>query len=132
MIYNMKPNDQNAQLPAEQRPFVCMNGGNPDEATIAHKDPERAMKFEHSEKWREMSINHLEGRTAAFFCYGDEGGDEIDTEGHPKILRHKQYCKWRAYGFKRPFSPIQELKTGIRSWRLRFGHPPIDSRRSAI
>jgi multimeric flavodoxin WrbA len=189
--------------------LVCMNGGNPDEGTIAHKDPEMAMKLEHTEEWKAMSINHLEGRTAAFFCYGDEGGDEMDAEGRPKVLRHKHYfnpdeepfdnerdayapqvwqcryggievpdplwkhCtsgkgkkysdnqaedvvrdsefmhtfdqwtrefatfvqakgkippgKWRAYGFKRPFSPIQELKTGIRSWRLRFGHPPKDS-----
>jgi hypothetical protein len=33
-----------------------------------------------------MSINPLEGRTAAFFCYGDEGGDEMDAEGRPKVL----------------------------------------------
>ncbi len=53
--------------------LVCMNGGNPNESTIKHKDPELAMKLEHTEKWKELSINHLEGRTAAFFCYGDEG-----------------------------------------------------------
>jgi multimeric flavodoxin WrbA len=54
--------------------MVCMNGGNPDENTIDHKDPEKAMALEHTEQWEEMSVNHLEGRTAAFFCYGDEGG----------------------------------------------------------
>jgi hypothetical protein len=31
------------------------------------------MALEHSEQWKELSVNHLEGRTAAFFCYGDEG-----------------------------------------------------------
>ncbi len=35
--------------------------------------------------------------------------------------------KWRAYGFKKPFNPIKELRTGIRSWKLRFGKPPKGS-----
>jgi hypothetical protein len=73
--------------------LVCMNGGNPREETIAHKDPELAMKLEHSPEWREMSVNHLEGRTAGFFCYGDGGGDELDEQGRPQLLRdgHKHY-----------------------------------------
>ena len=186
--------------------MVCMNGGNPDENLIAHKDPEMAMALEHTDKWKELSVNHLEGRTAAFFCYGDDGGDEFDESGRPKILKHKEYfnpddepfendrlayqtlvwqCryggievpdhlwkyelfgknkkysdaqaedmvkdekvmqsfdkwtndfaafvqhkgkvmpgKYRAYGYKPPFAPIQELKTGIRSWKLRFGRSP--------
>ncbi|MEO6221256.1 MAG: NAD(P)H-dependent oxidoreductase [Ginsengibacter sp.] len=186
--------------------MVCMNGGNPDENTIGHKDPELAMKFEHTEEFKTMSVNHLEGRTAAFFCYGDEGGDEFCEDGRPEILRHKIYfnpeeepfknerdsyaplvwqcryggvevpdhlwahCtsgkgkkysdnqaedmiieklfmksfdewvknfaefvgakdkvapgKWRAFGFKKPFNIIKEIKTGIRSWKLRFGKAP--------
>ena len=44
--------------------MVCMNGGNPDETTIRHKDPEAAMALEHDEVWPTMSLNHLEGRTA--------------------------------------------------------------------
>lgn len=47
--------------------LVCMNGGNPDETTIKHKDPELAMKLEHTPVWEALSVNHLEGRTAAFF-----------------------------------------------------------------
>ena len=35
--------------------LVCMNGGNPREDLIAHKDPELAMKLEHSEEWRPLS-----------------------------------------------------------------------------
>ena len=31
-----------------------------------------------------MSQNHLEGRSAAFFCYGDGGGDELDESGRPE------------------------------------------------
>lgn len=189
--------------------LVCMNGGNPDENTIAHKDPEKAMALEHTEGWKELSVNHLEGRTAGFFCYGDEGGDEMDESGRPKILQHKHYfnpdsepfenerdayaplvwqcryggievpdhlwthCtsgkgkkysqnqgedmvredpfmksfntwvknfetfveakgkvqpgKYRAYGYKKPANLIKELKTGIRSWKLRFGIAPKGS-----
>src|SRR4028118_1690265 len=71
--------------------LVCMNGGNPDEETIDHKNPEKAMALEHSEEWKSMSLNHLEGRTVAFFCYGDKGGDEFGQDGRPKILEHKHY-----------------------------------------
>ncbi len=71
--------------------LVCMNGGNPREDLIEHKDAELAGKLEHSPEWEELSVNHLEGRTAGFFCYGDGGGDELDERGRPKLLRHKQY-----------------------------------------
>lgn len=71
--------------------LVCMNGGNPREDLIAHKDPEKAMALEHSPEWEALSVNHLEGRTAGFFCYGDAGGDEIDQDGRPRLVRHKQY-----------------------------------------
>ncbi|MBV8518671.1 MAG: flavodoxin family protein [Acidobacteria bacterium] len=71
--------------------LVCMNGGNPREELIEHKNPELAMQLEHSEQWTELSRNHLEGRTAAFFCYGDGGGDELDESGRPKKLRHKEW-----------------------------------------
>lgn len=46
--------------------LVCMNGGNLDENSIAHKDPEKAITLEHSQQWKELSFNHLEGRTSAF------------------------------------------------------------------
>ncbi len=71
--------------------LVCMNGGNPDEKTIDHKDPEKAMAFEHTEEWKELNINHLEGRTAGFYCYGDQAGEERDKTGRPQILRHPEY-----------------------------------------
>jgi hypothetical protein len=71
--------------------LVCMNGGNPREDLIDHKNPEKAQALEHSAEWHRLSLNHLEGRTAAFFCYGDGGGDELDESGRPKILAHKQY-----------------------------------------
>jgi len=71
--------------------LVCANGGNPREDLIDHKDPEKAVVLEHSPEWEALSQNHLEGRTAAFFCYGDEGGDELDPTGRPKKLRHKAW-----------------------------------------
>ena len=71
--------------------LVCMNGGNPREELIEHKNPELAMQLEHTAEWEELNVNHLEGRTAAFFCYGDGGGDELDQSGRPKKLRHKSW-----------------------------------------
>ena len=93
-----------------------MNGGNPDETLIDHKDPEKAMALEHSEKWKELQINHLEGRTAAFFCYGDDGGDEIDEEGRPKILRHKEYFNPDDEPFENDREAYQTLV-----WQCRYG-----------
>lgn len=95
--------------------LVCMNGGNPDEKLIDHKDPEKAMTLEKSPQWKELSLNHMEGRTAAFFCHGDEGGDEVAEDGRPKLLRHKEY-----------FDPSQEPFENIRDayrplvWQCRY------------
>ncbi|MDQ3049440.1 MAG: NAD(P)H-dependent oxidoreductase [Bacteroidota bacterium] len=96
--------------------LVCMNGGNPDETLIAHKDPEMAMALEHTEKWKELSINHLEGRTAAFFCYGDQGGDEMDEQGIPKILQHKDYFDPN----KEPFKDMRQSYAPL-VWQCRYG-----------
>jgi hypothetical protein len=71
--------------------LVCMSGGNPREDLIGHKDPALAIELEHSAEWAELSQNHLEGRSAGFFCYGDGGGDELDAEGRPKSLEHPEY-----------------------------------------
>lgn len=71
--------------------LVCMSGGNPRPDLIDDKDPAKAQALEHSPRWRELSVNHLEGRTAGFFCYGDGGGDEIGADGRPVLLRHKSW-----------------------------------------
>jgi hypothetical protein len=96
--------------------LVCMNGGNPDEKTIDHKDPEKAMALEHSEEWKELSVNHLEGRTAAFFCYGDEGGDEFSEDGRPKMLQHKHYFD----PGKEPFENERDAYAPL-VWQSRYG-----------
>ena len=96
--------------------LVCMNGGNPREELIKHKDPELAMQLEHTPEWDALSVNHLEGRTAAFFCYGDGGGDEMDANGRPEVLRHPEY-----------FDPAQEPFKDMRQayaplvWQCRYG-----------
>jgi hypothetical protein len=96
--------------------MVCMNGGNPDEATIDHKNPEKAMELEHDEKWKELSLNHLEGRTAGFFCYGDMGGDELDASGRPQILQHKHYFD----PAREPFDNERDAYAPL-VWQCRYG-----------
>lgn len=89
--------------------LVCMNGGNPREALIDHKDPEKAMALERSPQWPQLSRNHLEGRTAGFFCYGDEGANEVGEDGRPKLLQHKQWLNpedWRADRDRDAFLPL--------------------------
>ncbi len=96
--------------------LVCMNRGNPDEKLIAHKDPEKAIAFEKSEQWKELMINHLEGRTAGLFCYDDQGGDEMDNNNVPKILRHKNYFD----GAAEPFEDMRQAYAPL-VWQCRYG-----------
>jgi multimeric flavodoxin WrbA len=96
--------------------LVCMNGGNPDESLIEHKNPELAMRLEHSAEWATLSRNHLEGRSAGFFCYGDGGGDELDPAGRPKILRHPRYFDPTT----EPFADDRDAYAPL-VWQCRYG-----------
>ena len=98
--------------------LVCMNGGNPCEELIEHKNPELAMHLEHTPEWEALSVNHLEGRTAGFFCYGDGGGDELDSEGRPKLLKHahKHYFDPE----KEPFENDRDSYAPL-VWQCRYG-----------
>lgn len=96
--------------------LVCMNGGNPNEKLIDHKDPDKAVELEHSEQWKQLSLNHLEGRTAGFFCYGDEGGDELDEQGRPEVLKHKRYFDAEAEPFENERNAYAPLV-----WQCRYG-----------
>jgi multimeric flavodoxin WrbA len=71
--------------------LVCMNGGNPRPDLIDKKDTLKAQALERSPLWKQISRNHLAGRTAAFFCYGDDGADEEDGNGMPKKLQHPEW-----------------------------------------
>jgi len=96
--------------------LVCMNGGNPDEKLIDHKNQEMAMELELKPEWKEISLNHLEGRSAAFFCYGDGGGDELDEAGRPKILTHKDYFDPKS----EPFENMRNAYAPL-VWQCRYG-----------
>jgi multimeric flavodoxin WrbA len=95
--------------------LVCMNGGNPREELIGHKDPFLAIALEHSGQWNELTRNHLEGRTAGFFCYGDGGGDELDGSGRPKILEHDNWLD----PDEEPFEEMRDTY-GPLVWQCRY------------
>ena len=95
--------------------LVCMSGGNPREELIDHKDPEKAMAFERSPQWDELSVNHLEGRSAGIFCYGDGGGLEIDADGRPKKLLHPEWFE----PAKEPWKNLRDAYAGI-AWQCRY------------
>jgi hypothetical protein len=95
--------------------LVCMNGGNPREDLIGHKDPALAIQLEHSPEWVQLSRNHLEGRSAAFFCYGDGGGDELDQSGRPRILAHRPWFD----PAKEPFSDMRDTHAPL-VWQCRY------------
>jgi hypothetical protein len=95
--------------------LVCMNGGNPLEELIDHKNPEKAVELEHSPRWRELSVNHLEGRTAAFFGYGDGGGDELDADGRPRALRHPAWFDPKS----EPFADMRDAYAPL-VWQCRY------------
>lgn len=123
--------------------LVCMNGGNPREDLIAHKDPELAMRLEHEPRWRDLSRNHLEGHTAAFFCYGDDGADEIGSDGRPKGLsrpdwfdpNHEPFAEprdayaplvWQCRGAARSLARIRPRATqpSLAGCQARVARPP--------
>jgi NADPH-dependent FMN reductase len=103
--------------------LVCMNGGNPREDLIAHKDPELAIRLEHSAEWDKLSRNHLEGRSAAFFCYGDGGSDELDESGLPKILKHRSYFDSE----REPFDDMRDAYAPL-VWQCRYSGIEVPDR----
>lgn len=107
--------------------LVCASGGNPDESLIDHKNPEMAMKLEQSPIWETLSKNHLEGRTAAFYCYGDGGGDEIDSTGRPKKLQNPEY-------FPPEHEPFQNMRDAYAPlvWQCRYTSSPYKQHEMGI
>lgn len=95
--------------------LVCMNGGNPRPDLIEKKSTLLAQALERSPQWAELSTNHLEGRTAAFFCYGDRGANEIGPDGRPRILRHKVWFDPDAEPF-----PDERLSYQPLIWQCRY------------
>lgn len=95
--------------------LVCMNGGNPREDLIGHKDPSRAIALSRAPEWERLTRNHLEGRSAGFFCYGDGGGDELDPEGRPEVLRHPEYFDPE----REPFESMRDTYAPL-VWQCRY------------
>lgn len=95
--------------------LVCMNGGNPRPDLIEKKSTLLAQALERSPQWRELSRNHLEGRTAGFFCYGDRGADEMDADGRPRLLAHKSWFD----PAEEPF-PAERLAYQPLVWQCRY------------
>src|SRR3954462_13588723 len=70
--------------------LVCMSGGNPRPDLIDKKSTLKAQALEKSLQWQELTRNHLEGRTAAFFWYGNLAANELEGDTRPKILRRRK------------------------------------------
>jgi hypothetical protein len=96
--------------------LVCMNGGNPREELIGHKDPQKAIALEKTPEWAALSRNHLEGRTAGFFSYGDDGADELDPTRRPLLLGHPEWFDPAAEPFKDRRDAYAPLV-----WQCRYG-----------
>ena len=77
------------ELQAAVRSACLHERRHPRPDLIGKKSTVLAQALERSSQWRELSKNHLEGRSAAFFCYGDRGAADLDAAGRPKILTHK-------------------------------------------
>lgn len=74
------------------------------------------MKLERSSEWQSLSLNHLEGRTARFFCYTDGGANELEASGRPKMLRHPAWFDPHAEPFENERDAFAPLV-----WQCRFG-----------
>jgi hypothetical protein len=103
--------------------FVCANGGNPRPDLIDKKDTRKAQALERSPAWKDLSRNHLEGRTAAFFCYGDEGGADIGEDGRPKLVRHKAWFDPQ----EEPYDDERDAYQGL-VWQCRYSGVEVPDR----
>jgi hypothetical protein len=63
----------------------------------------------------ELSKNHLEGRTAAFFSFGDRGAADLDAERRPKLLAHKEWFDPEEEPYKNERNAHQGLV-----WQCRY------------
>ena len=78
-----------AQLKTMFDRLVCINGGNPYPDLTEWKNKKLSKMLELLPEWDLISRNHLSGRCASFFVYGDGGANEIGPSGYPKILDEK-------------------------------------------
>lgn len=95
--------------------LVCATGGNPRPDLIDKKDTLKAQALERSPQWKQLTRNHLEGRTAAFFTYCDGGADEIGADGRPKLVKDKAWFDPRE-------EPYQDERLAYQGlvWQCRY------------
>ena len=109
--------------------LVCMNGGNPRPDLIDKKNTLLAQALERSPQWKELTRNHLEGRTAAFFCYGDQGGADFDEQAARRSCSTKRGSIPHGNHSGRSATPIRVLSGNAAARELRrrtsFGVMPI-------
>jgi hypothetical protein len=98
--------------------LVCMSGGNPRPDLIDKKSTLKAQALEKSPQWRELSRNHLEGRSAAFFCYGNLGANELDDDHRPRLIapEHRRWFDPAA----EPYQGDERLAYQSLVWQCRY------------
>lgn len=104
------------QLKAMFDRLVCINGGNPYPELIDRKNLKKAKRLELLPEWDLINRNHLSGRCAAFFVYGDGGANEIGLNGYPKNLEEKSTYspKKEEKLFGNPISAVMPLVYQLR------------------
>jgi len=95
--------------------LVCAAGGNPRPDLIDKKDTLKAQALERSPEWKQLTKNHLEGRTAAFFTYCDGGANEMGADGRPKLVQRKEWFNPRE-------EPYQDERLAYQGlvWQCRY------------
>ncbi|HWE05616.1 MAG TPA: NAD(P)H-dependent oxidoreductase [Rhizomicrobium sp.] len=107
--------------------LVCMNGGNPRPDLIDKKNTLKAQALERSPLWKELSKNHLSGRTAAFFCYGDDGANEEDERGVPKKLEHPAWFDAEKHPYRHSSEGEHLTYQGL-VWQCRYSDIEVPDR----
>ena len=96
--------------------LVCCNGGNQSPDLIDGKDPEKARALEKSPLWEDIKRNHLAGKYAAFFIMGDNGANEGQPNGVPKLLHDERiFSAAKEAHFNDPKHAVMPIV-----WQMRY------------
>ena len=96
--------------------LVCMNGGNPREDLIGHKDPELAIQLEHSPGVGSAAARII-SRDAPppSSATATAAATSSTTQGGPKILRHRDYFDSE----REPFDDMRDTYAPL-VWQCRY------------
>jgi len=90
--------------------LVCINGGNPwPELTC--KDKRLSRRLEILPEVKLITRNHLAGRSAAFYVFGDNGANELGEDDYPWFMRQedKDYPPETNKCFVQPESAVMPI-----------------------